>query len=50
MPDTGDLTKGPPGLMNAKEKYKREPFNSADHALAPTNEGPVNTSLTTPLF
>lgn len=50
MPDTGDLTKGPPGLMNAKEKYKRDQFNSAEQAQAPTKEGPVNTSLTTPLF
>jgi hypothetical protein len=30
VPDTGDLTKGPPGLMNAKEKYKREQCYSAE--------------------
>lgn len=50
VPDTGDVTKGPPGLMNAKEKYKREQCYSAEQAKAPTNEAPDHTSLTTDIL
>lgn len=40
VPDTGDLTKGPPSKMNSIELYKRERLNAAEQVKEPTNESP----------